>query len=97
MAPHLGIAGVQIVARSVRPEWSENALADLDRFERFLRRQHPHLAPVVADAIVDAAQVLVERPKLGRPIAGRQEYRDGAAGVECSIHSYFNTATTVHD
>ena len=56
-------------------EWSVDALADLDRFERFLQRQHPHLAPIVAEAIIDAAHVLEEHPKLGRPIAGRDEYR----------------------
>ena len=56
-------------------EWSADALADLDRFERFLRSQHPHLAPIVAESIVDAARVLDEHPKLGRPTAGRDEYR----------------------
>ena len=56
-------------------EWSVDALADLDRFERFLRAQHPHLAPIVAESIIDAAHVLEEHPKLGRPIAGRDEYR----------------------
>lgn len=56
-------------------EWSVDALADLDRFERFLRHQHPHLAPIVAEAIIDAAHVLEEHPKLGRPIAGRDDYR----------------------
>jgi plasmid stabilization system protein ParE len=59
----------------VKLEWSVDALADLDRFERFLYNQHPHLAPIVAEAIIDAAQVLEEHPKLGRPIAGRDEYR----------------------
>ena len=56
-------------------EWSVDALADLDRFERFLRDSHPHLAPVVAEAIIDAAQVLEQHPKLGRPIAARDRYR----------------------
>jgi hypothetical protein len=28
----------------VKLEWSVDALADLDRFERFLRGRHPHLA-----------------------------------------------------
>jgi len=58
----------------VKLEWSVDALADLDRFERFLRGQHPHLAPIVAETIVDAARVLEEHPKLGRPIAGRDEF-----------------------
>jgi plasmid stabilization system protein ParE len=59
----------------VKLEWSADALADLDRFERFLRGQHPQLAPIVAEAIIDVAQVLEEHQKLGRPIAGRDEYR----------------------
>jgi plasmid stabilization system protein ParE len=59
----------------VKLEWSADSLADLDRFERFLRDQHPQLAPIVAEAIIDAAQVLEEHPKLGRPIAGRDKYR----------------------
>jgi plasmid stabilization system protein ParE len=59
----------------VKLEWSADALADLDRFARFLRRRHPHLAPIVAEAIMDAAQVLEDHPKLGRPVAGREEYR----------------------
>jgi plasmid stabilization system protein ParE len=59
----------------VKLEWSVDTLADLDRFELFLRNRHPHLAPVVAEAIIDAAQVLEEHPKLGRPIAGRDQYR----------------------
>jgi plasmid stabilization system protein ParE len=59
----------------VKLEWSADALADLDRFERFLRHQYPHLAPTVAESIIDAAHVLEEHPKLGRPIGGRDEYR----------------------
>jgi plasmid stabilization system protein ParE len=56
-------------------EWSDAALADLDRFADFLDREHPALAAIVAREIVDKVQVLSEHPKLGRPIAGREEYR----------------------
>jgi plasmid stabilization system protein ParE len=56
-------------------EWSDEALADLDRFAEFLHRQHPSLAAVVATEIVNKAQVLSAHPRLGRPIAGRREYR----------------------
>jgi plasmid stabilization system protein ParE len=56
-------------------EWSDQALADLDRFAEFLHREHPSLAPIVATEIIDKAQVLSEHPQLGRPLAGRQEYR----------------------
>jgi plasmid stabilization system protein ParE len=50
-------------------------------------REHPSLAPIVAAEIVGKAQVLSEHPQLGRPISGRQEYRQivlqvlGAADV----------------
>jgi plasmid stabilization system protein ParE len=56
-------------------EWSDEALADLDRFAQFLSREHPTLAPNVATEIIDRVQVLSQHPRLGRPIAGRQEYR----------------------
>ena len=56
-------------------EWSDQARADLDRFVEFLSREHPSLAAVVAREIVDKAQVLSSHPQLGRPIAGREEYR----------------------
>jgi plasmid stabilization system protein ParE len=39
-------------------EWSNAALADLDRFAEFLDREHPALAAIVAREIVDKVQVL---------------------------------------
>jgi plasmid stabilization system protein ParE len=56
-------------------EWSDEALADLDRFAEFLAQKHPSLAPIVATEIVDKVQVLSAHPQLGRPLAGREEYR----------------------
>jgi plasmid stabilization system protein ParE len=56
-------------------EWSDEALADLDRFAEFLHREHPSLAAIVATEIINKVQVLLAHPHLGRPIAGRQEYR----------------------
>jgi plasmid stabilization system protein ParE len=56
-------------------EWSEDALSDLDRFMEFLGRERPSLAAIVAGEIIDKAQILSEHPRLGRPIAGREEYR----------------------
>jgi toxin ParE1/3/4 len=56
-------------------EWSDEALADLDRFAEFLIRERPSLAAIVATEIVDKVQVLSAHPQLGRPIAGRDEYR----------------------
>lgn len=63
------------MAGPVSVEWSKDALDDLGRFAAFLKEQHPELAPVVARAIIDRVQVLSQFPRLGRPIAGRDEYR----------------------
>lgn len=56
-------------------EWSDDALADLDRFARFLQDKHPSLAKRVASEIIAKSQVLADHPKLGRPMQGREEYR----------------------
>ena len=56
-------------------EWSDAALADLNRFAEFLNREHPSLAANVATEIIRKADVLSEHPRLGRPISGREEYR----------------------
>ena len=63
------------MAGPVDIEWSPDALADLERFAAFLQEQHPELAGIVARAIIDKAQVLSAFPRLGRSIAGREEYR----------------------
>ena len=56
-------------------EWSDDALADLDRFATFLRETYPVLAERVARELVSKAQMLSELPRSGRALAGRQEYR----------------------
>ena len=75
MAPNVGFAGVPELAREMNLEWSDEALADLDRFVEFLNRERPSLAAIVAAEIIDKVQVLSAHPQLGRPIAGREEYR----------------------
>ena len=46
-------------------EWSDEALADLDRFVEFLNREHSSLASIVAGEIVSKVQVLIDHPRLG--------------------------------
>src|ERR1700685_1656761 len=76
MATDLGCARFSELAEAMNLEWSDEALADLDRFAEFLHREHPSLAAVVASEIVNKVEVLSVHPRLGRPIAGRQEYRE---------------------
>jgi toxin ParE1/3/4 len=71
----MGHDDVSGLAQPMNLEWSDEALADLDRFVEFLNRERPSLAAVVAKAIVDKVQVLSAHPELGRPLAGRKEYR----------------------
>jgi plasmid stabilization system protein ParE len=75
VAPDVGHSGVPELAQAMKLEWSDEALADLDRFVEFLNQQQPSLAPLVAKEIVDKVQVLSAHPQLGRPITGREEYR----------------------
>jgi plasmid stabilization system protein ParE len=60
----------------VKLEWSAAALADLDRFAAFLHQRHPELAAIVAAEIRAKAEVLSEHPLIGRPLAGRPEFRE---------------------
>ena len=73
---YLGYASVPTVAGPVELEWSLDALADLDRFATFLHDQFPDLAARVANELITRADVLRRHPKLGRPIATREEYRE---------------------
>lgn len=76
MAPYVGYAQVPTVVGAVDLEWSLDALADLNRFAAFLHAQFPELAARVANELVVRAEVLRRHPKLGRPIAAREEYRE---------------------
>jgi plasmid stabilization system protein ParE len=60
----------------VKLEWSARALADLDRFAAFLHDRDPRLAKIVAREVTQRAQILQDRPELGRPIEGSQQYRE---------------------
>jgi plasmid stabilization system protein ParE len=59
----------------VKLEWSEAALADLDRFAAFLHERHPRLATVVAREILAKAEVLQVSPELGFPVGEDAHYR----------------------
>lgn len=59
----------------MKVEWSQDALADLDRFATFLHDKYPSLAPRVSREIKARAQFLADFPQSGRPLAGRAEYR----------------------
>ena len=72
----MGHATVPPVAGPVALEWSLDALTDLDRFAAFLHGQFPELAGRVASELIVRADVLRRHPKLGRPIATREEYRE---------------------
>ncbi len=75
MASDVGFAGISEPPHAMKVEWSDAALADLDRFAEFLHEDHPSLASIVAREIIEKTRLLSEHPKLGRPIAGRPEYR----------------------
>jgi plasmid stabilization system protein ParE len=64
------------VAGPVEIEWSLDALADLDRFAAFLHQRFPDLAVHIANELVERTDVLRRHPRLGRAIAGREEYRE---------------------
>lgn len=63
------------MAGKVKVIWSDDALADLKRFSNFLERDHPGLAPRVADEIVRAALALETSPMMGRAHPQRPEFR----------------------
>ena len=60
----------------VEIEWSLDALADLDRFAAFLHEHFPDLAARVASELIARADILRRHPKLGRAMAGHEEYRE---------------------
>jgi plasmid stabilization system protein ParE len=57
-------------------EWSAAALADLDRFAEFLHDRHPTMAQIIAAEILNRTRIISEHPQLGRPIDGREDYRE---------------------
>jgi plasmid stabilization system protein ParE len=74
----------------VKLEWLASALADLDRFAEFLHERHPRLAAIVADEILRKTESLIEHPLLGRPIAGREKFRQIALRVLGATYVFQN-------
>lgn len=79
----------------MRLEWSAAALADLDRFAEFLHRHHPDLAASVAQEIIAKAKVLEDQPLLGRPIAGRDDYRQVVLQVLNAAYVFQSTCFSI--
>lgn len=59
----------------MKVQWSERALADLNRFSRFLQDRFPTMAMTVAREIVEKSRMLAEHPELGRPLDRRPSLR----------------------
>ena len=77
----------------MRLEWSDDALADLDRFAQFLRDRHPSLAAIVAREIIDKAAILAERPQAQSPAGqntGKSFFRSPTRRMSSNIASMVN-------
>lgn len=59
----------------MKVQWSGRALADLNRFSRFLQDRFPDMATIVAREMVQKSRTLAEHPELGRPLARRSYVR----------------------
>lgn len=68
--------------------WSDAALADIDRFANFLRREHPSLAVVVGEEIVARAEVLSEHPEMGRALPRSRFYRQIVLQIHCAAYVF---------
>lgn len=59
----------------MKVEWSEAALADLNRFAQFLQDRFPGMSKVVAVELVESTRILADNPRLGRPFGRRPDLR----------------------
>ena len=72
----MGHVSVSELAESMKLEWSDAALADIDRFVEFLNREHPSLAGVVAGEIIGASAI-------GAPNVGAADRWPGRVPTNC--------------
>jgi hypothetical protein len=66
VAPDVGHSGVPELAQAMKLEWSDEALADLDRFVEFLNQQQPSLAPLVAKENCRQGASTIRPPAVGK-------------------------------
>jgi toxin ParE1/3/4 len=64
------------MADTVGLDWSQEALADLDRFATFLHAEHPDLAQLVARELIARTEMLQRHPTLGRRLLPGTPYRE---------------------
>ncbi len=50
--------------------YAAEALADLERLAEFLLEQAPDSAPAVLERVIDAIEILVDHPLIGRRVEG---------------------------
>ncbi|MGI8527103.1 MAG: type II toxin-antitoxin system RelE/ParE family toxin [Pseudolabrys sp.] len=56
-------------------EWSVDALADLERFAKFLHDRFPSFAAIIAGELIEKLDLLSQNPMLGHPVSGHKNYR----------------------
>lgn len=58
--------------------WSPDALQDIDEIAEHISRDSPYYAQRVVEQILDAVEILLEQPRLGRPVPelGQQAVRE---------------------
>ncbi len=55
--------------------WTESAISDLNSIHEYIKRENPEAAQRVAASIIDAVDLLIGNPEIGRPgrVSGTRE------------------------